>query len=246
MNAPGELRNAHGERLDAEFRPGAPASRALVVVAHGVTSDRDRPYLVELARGLEREGVASLCLSFAGNGASEGRFEDATPSKEAEDLASVLDALEGWNVAYAGHSMGGAVGVLCAARDARLRALVSLAGMLHVERFFAAHFGRLAFGEPMLGKPRCPWNRALAEDARRLGSLTAQAAAVRVPWLLVHGTADELVPHGDSLDARAATGERAQVELLEGVDHRFDGAVDAVVARVVPWLVRTLDDIGAR
>ena len=240
MRPPSELRNARGERLDAAFHPGAPGRRELVVLAHGVTSSKDRPWLVELARGLEREGVASLRLSFAGNGDSQGRFEDATPSKEVEDLACVLDALTGWRVAYAGHSMGGAVGVLCAARDARLCALVSLAGMLHVGRFFETHFAGLAFGEPMLGKPRCPWNRALAEDAQRLGSLTAQAAAVRVPWLLVHGTADELVPHGDALDARAAAGETARVELLEGVDHRFTGAVDAMVACAAPWLARTL------
>ncbi|HVS16960.1 MAG TPA: alpha/beta fold hydrolase [Planctomycetota bacterium] len=240
MKGPGELRNAHGERLDTAFHAGAPGRRELVVIAHGVTSSKDRPWLVELARGLEREGVAALRLSFAGNGDSQGRFEDATPSKSVDDLRSVLAALDGWTVAYAGHSMGAAVGVLCAARDARLRALVSLAGMLHVGRFFATHFARLDFGAPMLGKRHCPWNRALANDAQRLGSLVGDARAVRVPWLLVHGTADELVPYADALDARAAAGATARVELLEGVDHRFTGAIDDLVALTVPWLARTL------
>jgi pimeloyl-ACP methyl ester carboxylesterase len=246
VKAPGELRNAHGERLDAAFHPGAPGRRELVVIAHGVTSSKDRPWLVELARALEREGVASLRVSFSGNGSSEGRFEDATPSKAAEDLRCVLAALDGWTVAYAGHSMGGAVGVLCAARNARLRALVSLAGMLHVGRFFATHFARLDFGQPMLGKPACPWNRTLADDARRLGSLVEEARAVRVPWLLVHGTADELVPHADALDAREAAGASARVELLEGVDHRFTGAIEDMVACAAPWLARTLRDEDAR
>lgn len=236
-----EIHNERGERLDCAFQPGAPGRRDIVVIAHGVTSNKDRPWLVELARALEREGLASLRVTFAGNGASEGRFEDCTPTREVADLGSVLAALEGWRVAYAGHSLGAAVGVLRAARDERLRALVSLAGMLHVARFFETHFGELPYGAPMLGKAHCPWNRALAEDARALGSLVDAARAVRVPWLLVHGTADELVPHQDALDAQRAAGATARVELLPGVDHRFGGAVEPMTRLVAPWLRRCFD-----
>ena len=181
-------------------------------------------------------------MSFSGNGASQGRFEESTLSKQVEDLGSVLDALDGWRVAYAGHSMGAAVGLLRAARDERIRALVSLAGMLHVARFFETHFGGLDWGAPMLGKARCPWNRALAEDARAQGSLEDAARAVRVPWLLVHGTADELVPHGDTLDAQRAAGSTARVELLPGVDHRFSGSIEPMLERVVPWLREAFED----
>jgi pimeloyl-ACP methyl ester carboxylesterase len=235
------LRNARGERLDGVFVPGAPGARELVVIGHGVTSSHDRPWLVELAGALARHGLASLRISFSGNGASQGRFEDATPLKEVEDLGAVLDAADGWRAAYVGHSMGAAVGVLRAARDERVRALVSLAGMLHVARFFETHFAALPFGAPMLGKARCPWNRALAEGARALGSLEASARAVRVPWLLVHGTADELVPHRDSLDAARVAGPTARVELLEGVDHRFTGAIEPMTRLVAPWLRRAFD-----
>ena len=66
-------------------------------------------------------------------------------------------------------------------------------------------YPHLAPGAPMLGKPECPWSPNLAEDAARIGSVTVQAACIRVPWLLVHGDADELVPYQDALDARAAT-----------------------------------------
>ncbi len=87
-----------------------------------------------------------VLMSFAGNGESEGRFEDVTPTKEAADLGSVLDALEAWgvqHVAYVGHSMGGAVGVLRASVDPRIEALVSLAGMFHVHAFMQRTFGHL-------------------------------------------------------------------------------------------------------
>ena len=150
-------------------------------------------------------------MSFAGNGESEGRFEEAVPSKEVGDLGSVVDALTAWGVttiAFAGHSMGGAVGVMRASVDPRINCLVSLAGMVHVDAFMRAQFGHLTPGAPMLEKPECPWSPNLADDAARIGSVTAQAARIRVPWLLVHGDADELVPVQDALDAREAAGGR--------------------------------------
>jgi hypothetical protein len=93
-----------------------------------------------------------------------------------------------------------------AARDPRIRALISLAGMVHVQQFMQRHFGRLVPGRDLLlGKPGCPWTSALAGDAARIGSLTGLAARIRIPWLLVHGTADEMVPLADPLDARGLT-----------------------------------------
>lgn len=241
---PIDLRNGMGERLDhgwhtAGAPPGAPPP-AVVVIGHGVTSHWDRPWQTELARALATAGLPSLLVSFAGNGLSDGRFEDVTPTKEAADLGSVLDTLHAWGVqrvAYAGHSMGGAVGVLRASVDARLGALVSLAGMFHVQAFMQRTFGHLVPGEGlMLDKPGCVWNMTLAADAARLGSLQRQASQVNIPWLLVHGDADELVPLQDSLDARAAAGDRPELIVLPGVDHRFTGAIPAMSSAVVNFL----------
>jgi putative redox protein len=96
----------------------------------------------------------------------------------------------------------------------------------------------------MLGKANCPWSRALADDAARLGSLHAAAARVRVPWLLVHGDADEMVPLEDATDAIGASGgvgmNRPELVTLPGVDHRFSGATARLIGAVVPSLTRTL------
>jgi pimeloyl-ACP methyl ester carboxylesterase len=235
-----EIRNARGERLDHTFLAGRPARQDVVVIVHGVTSQRDRPWARDLAAALTATEIAVVQFSFSGNGASEGRFADATPTKEVEDLGSILDAFPGFRVACVGHSMGGAVALLRAARDPRIVVLVSLAGMLHVHHFMVRHFGHLAAGDAMLGKPACPWNRNLEEDARRIGSLTDVARRIRIPWLLVHGTADELVSLQDSVDARAAAGGRPELMTIEAADHRFTGAHPALLQAVVPWTSRHL------
>jgi pimeloyl-ACP methyl ester carboxylesterase len=132
--------------------------------------------------------------------------------------------------------MGAAVGVLRAAEDARVTALVSLAGMVHVRAFMERVFGDLALGEPMLGKPHCPWNSNLRDDATRIASVIDAAAAVACPWLLLHGTADELVPLQDARDAHAAARTHVTLHEIEGADHRFAGYEDAMAETVVAWI----------
>lgn len=241
---PGVIRNPAGERLDYTFaagdgQPTGAVPALAVVLGHGVTAHKDRPWLVALSTALSRAGLASLRLSFAGNGGSEGRYEDSNPSKEVDDLRGVIDTLDRWGVdriAYVGHSMGGAVGVLTAVQEPRIRALVSLAGMVRVRWFFETHFAHLAPGAPMLEKPECPWSLALLDDARRIDTVLPQAARVDVPWLLVHGDADELVPYQDSLDAIAAASGRPTLVTMKGIDHRFTGAIPEMVDAVVTWL----------
>jgi len=237
---PHVIRNSAGERLDYTFHPGADLDGPVVVIGHGVTAHKDRPFLVALAEGLSRAGIAALRISFSGNGASEGRFEDSNISKEVEDLGAVLDALPGRALAYAGHSMGGAVGVLRAARDPRIRALVSLAAIVHTRTFLDRAFGDLTPGAGlMLGKPGCVLSQAYVDDLRgigTIGSVIDHAGEITVPWLFVHGTRDALVPIDDTHDAYARTRAPKERVVLDGADHTFEpGLTPRMVEAVTRW-----------
>jgi alpha/beta superfamily hydrolase len=235
---PDEIRNRHGERLDFTYHPGAPEISTLVVLGHGVTGNKDRPLLVELANLLSRTGIHALRFSFAGNGASEGRFEDATITKEVEDLGAVLDALPGWYVGYAGHSMGAAVGVLRASADTRIRFLISLAGMAHTATFAQREFGSATPGmDCMWDKPDCPLSQVFLDDMARIGSVVDAARQVRVPWLFLHGLADEVVPSQDSRDLFAVAGQPKQLNEMPKADHVFsDHHAASMASSVVAWM----------
>ena len=241
-----ELRNRHGERIDSTFHPGdrrnAEGELELVVIGHGVTGNKDRPWAVTLADVLAASGYSALRLSFAGNGASEGDFRAATVSKETDDLESVIDALyaldEKWAVTFAGHSMGGAVGVLAANRDARIRRLVSLAGMVHTHDFAMRKFGELTPDVDCMWQiPECPLSQLYMDDMRTIGSVAEAGAGVRVPWLLIHGTEDTVVPIDDAHDILEHG--RGELVKLEGVDHVFTDAAHEMAAKVVVWLSNT-------
>lgn len=220
---PDVIRNAAGQRLDHTYHPGARADGPIVVIGHGVTGHKDRPFLIALAQGLARAGIGALRISFSGNAGSEGRFEDSNLSKEVDDLGAVLDALPHRTIAYAGHSMGGAVGVLRASRDRRIRLLVSLAAMVHTRAFAERAFGDLVPGTGlMFGKPDCVLSQRCLDDLRSIGSVLDHADEVSVPWLFVHGARDALVPVTDTHDAYARAPGPKELVVLEEADHVFE------------------------
>ena len=236
-----EIRNRAGECIDYSFHPSMRAD-ALVILGHGVTGNKDRPHLVALAEGLAAHGWPCLRISFAGNGGSEGRFEDCCITKEIGDLQAVLDSVpDDARVAYIGHSMGAAVGVLTAARDLRIRGLVSLAGMTHAAAFVEREFSGVTPGVGCIwDDEKCPLSQKFVDDLTLTGDTLSAAEAVSQPWLLIHGTADELVPVQDGRDAfEAATCEKQWLEIA-GAGHSFDETnYPQLVEAVDGWLKTT-------
>ena len=234
----GEIKNGHGERLDYAFHEGERGAKNIVVLGHGVTGNKDRPFIVALAEGLAAVGIPALRFSFSGNGASEGRFIDSTISKEVDDLCVVLDRLNDYTICYVGHSMGGAVGVLRASEDSRIQLLVSLAGMVHTKAFAQREFGDVTPDEGfMWDEPDCPLSQAYMDDLTQINTVVDRAPQITVPWLLVHGDEDDVVPIEDSHDILERVDGQAQLITLEGASHVFsDEYTPVMVKKVVAWL----------
>ena len=233
----GSIRNIEGEKIDYTFHPGNNSRKVIVVLGHGVTGNKDRPFVVALAETLSHDGIPTLRLSFSGNGDSEGRFEDSTISKEVEDLRCVFDALDGWSILYIGHSMGGAVGVLLADKDTRLVGLVSLAGMVHTEAFAQREFGDVTPGAGfMWDEPACPLSQTFIDDTVAICTVVTRAPSIWVPWLIVHGTEDDVVPLQDSLDIFERANNPKQLVQIEGADHVFSEHTPDMIKVVHEWV----------
>ena len=233
----GTIRNIDGEKIDYTFHRGDTGAKVIVVIGHGVTGNKDRPFVVALAEALSHDGIPTLRMSFSGNGDSEGRFQDSTISKEVEDLRCVIDALDGWNILYVGHSMGGVVGVLQATKDTRIVGLVSLAGMVHTKAFAQREFGDVIPDKGfMWDEPTCPLSQEYIDDMSAIGTVVTRAPSIQVPWLLVHGTADDVVPLQDSLDIFERAKEPKQFVQIEGADHMFSMHTPDMVKVVHEWV----------
>jgi len=236
------FKNRHGERLDVSFHP-AEREDCLVILGHGVTGDKDRPLLLACAKGLAAQGWPCLRLSFAGNGQSAGDFRAATISKESQDLQDVIGQLpDNLRLAYCGHSMGGAVGVQTAAKNPRIQLLITLAGMIRTAAFCEREFGTVTPGQGcMWDESDCPLSQAYVDDLMGIGDLFAAVRSLTQPYLLIHGTADEVVLPADSHDAFEAANEPRQLVCIDGAEHSFDEATyPLVVEAVAEWLAQHL------
>ena len=239
----GEIRNQQGEKLDYTVHSGEARSDFIVIIGHGVTGNKDRPFVVALGEGLGATGIPTLRMSFAGNGDSEGKFGDCTISKETEDLGSVIDVVGDRKICYIGHSMGGAVGVRRASTDSRINALVSLAGMVHTEEFAQREFGEeTPDAGYMWEEESCPLSSTYMNDMVAIHSVEDLGAQISVPWLLVHGTEDDVVPIGDSRDIIAKAMNSPEFFEIPGADHVFsDAALQVIVNKVVDWVKTQAD-----
>ena len=238
----GSIRNIQGELLEYDFLPGEEGRKDLVIIGHGVTANKDREWAVMLSAALAKAGFASLRFSFSGNGGSEGRFEDSCPNKEADDLRCVLQAVSDWQVTYVGHSMGAAVGVLVAAAETCILRLVSLGGMVDTADFAQRKFGDLQPGNAfMWEKPECPLTQSFMDDMRTIDSVEPLAKSIALPWLLVHGSADTVVPIEESERLYQQDAPHRTFISMPDADHVFSGPHAAIMAdQVVDWLQANL------
>lgn len=236
----GPVKNHKGERLDLAYCSGAERSQYLVILGHGVTANKDRSWALALTKGLDDLGFATLRFSFSGNGRSEGDFKQSTVLKEVQDLKAILDSTGGFEkVIFVGHSMAGAVGVLCAADDPRIDLLVSLAGMVHVHDFAQRKFGSLTPDKDLMwDKTECPLSSIFMNEMADIQSVVDKGSEIKQPWLLVHGRGDTVVPLQDSIDIHSRAHLKASLKTMDGADHLFSGDHEGeMVSIVCDWLV---------
>jgi len=220
-----------------------------VLILHGFKGFKDWGMFPPCAERLARAGFAAVSINVSGSGVDDNggfslpeRFGHNTFSAELEDAKRVLDALEAGRLGVAkptsvglvGHSRGGGMAILGAARRPTIAALVTWAAISSVRRWSAAQAaewrsrGRTDVINARTGEVLPMYVDVLDDlEANQSGSLDIERAAaeIRVPWLLVHGGRDEsvLVTEAERLaDIAVAPGFRKL--LIPHTGHTF-GAV---------------------
>ena len=208
--------------------------RPAAVILHGFKGFKDWGMFPPLAERLARAGFAAVSFNVSGSGVDDSgdftlpeRFGHNTFSAELSDTRLVLDALYRGELGVAppasagliGHSRGGGVAVLHAAHDARVEALVTWAAISTVERWGAEEraawrkSGQISILNARTGQ-KLPLYTDVLDDIDQNASaldILSVAAAIRVPWLVIHGRADESVRFAEAQALLASSTGTAQL-----------------------------------
>ncbi len=258
-----ELRGADGGPLYVDVRTGARPgeARPAVVICHGFKGFKDWGFFPTVAERLALAGFTAVTFNFSGSGVTPGsdvvdrldRWVRQSLTDDLADLETVVGhcAEDGapW-IGLIGHSRGGALAVLQAARDERIRALATWAAVASLVRYTKEELaewretGRKDVVNARTAQVLPMGLRGLDDlEANAAGSLDVLAAAARlkIPWLIVHGTADEGVGEVEAEQLQNASGSpRTEPLRILGAGHTF-GARH-------PWAGSTpeLDEVVAR
>jgi dienelactone hydrolase len=228
---------------------GRGSPRPAVVVVPGWKGFKDWGMFPPFAERLARAGLSAVSVNPSGSGVDDQgeftwveRFGHNTYSAELDDVRQVVDALAAGalgvapptSIGLVGHSRGGGVGVLAAAEDRRISALVTWAAISSVERWSPAEqrtwreAGVTEIVNTRTGQ-RLPLYPDVLDDVERHASgrldILGAAARLAIPWLILHGTADESVSplEGEALHAAARRADVRHVP-VGGAGHTFGTA----------------------
>jgi alpha-beta hydrolase superfamily lysophospholipase len=96
--------------------------------------------------------------------------------------------------------------------------------MVDTQAFAQTEFGEETPDEGCMWEDAdCPLSSKFMHDlCETIGSVAPLAESVTAPWLLVHGTADDVVLPKDSATIRTLRGDAVKVVFIEGADHSFN------------------------
>lgn len=202
----------------------------LVILMHGLGSDKDNTLFAALADSLQENGIASLRFDFNSHGKSEGNIVDMDFNNLQADAEKVLNYARKLDfvssISLAGHSMGGVIASMLAGREGtnKIKSVVLFAPAVAIQDDAQrGEFSGFKFdpnnipatfevmGHTMGGK----W----LKTAQTLNILET-AKGYQGKLYVIHGTEDQFEPYVTS-SLYLRDNPNGKIVLLKGFDHYF-------------------------
>jgi len=246
------LRNTLGYEINGDIRYlSTLIEKPVIIVCHSFMAFKDWGFFPYVSRMFAEAGYVSVIFNFSLNGVvgNENRITDFnnfsknTFSQELDDLQSVIDyvwegqigqdVIDRSKIILLGHSRGGGIALLQASRDDRIKALISWSTISTFDRWTKhqkeewRELGYLPLGKNTDVSP-LKLGIDLLNDVelnRDKLDLIKAAAGIKIPWLIIHGKADIIVPYSEAEDLyQASNHSLTDLNLLDKVGHLYNAA----------------------
>lgn len=250
--------------VDLRYDPNK-ENQPIIVFLHGFKGFKDWGHFNLLADAFADKGFAYLKFNFSHNGTSVENptnfidldaFGHNTFEKELSDLQTVLSYIEDSNqlpenidrnrVYLLAHSRGGAIAIITAAHDNRVKKVATLSSISDLEKRFSekqfSDFEDKGLTEIPNSRTNqiMPLHRDLIDEYRKKNeklNILKNASELKVPQLIIHAGSDETVGVDEAKDIQKAN-PQAKLEIIERASHVYGGKH--------PWDKETLPEHSQR
>jgi len=227
--------------LGALYLGAGKGARPTAVVLHGIPGIEKN---TDIASALRDAGWNALVFHYRGSWGSEG---DYTLPGIPDDVRAAIDELvsgkyvvDGERLALVGHSLGGWAAIVCAARDPRVKAAVTIGGISTMRTWYLSHEQATEYSRFLRGTSATE----LQSQIRALGTTRNPVDVIgdikSMPILIVHGNPDDAVSIDQATALHRASNGSAELVIIDGADHMFSRHRRQMVDTVVTWLTRNV------
>jgi acetyl esterase/lipase len=215
-----------------DFRmPKQKGPHAAAICLHGGywRAQYDLEYMGHLCAALAVGGITTANVEYrrAGNagGGWPGTFADIRAAYQFVVQNAARYEIDTRRVIVLGHSAGGQLALCLAAHEAGLKAAISLAGVVDLQRAYELHLSNDAVAQFLGGTPKEAADHYREADPMKL--------TIGMRQWLVHGVEDDVVPpelSREYVKAKTKVKEDARLAMLAGAGH-----FEVVDPRAAAW-----------
>jgi pimeloyl-ACP methyl ester carboxylesterase len=181
-------------------------TRLLAVLCPGYLDSKDYRHLVKLAEALCLKGYTAVRFDPTGTWESEGDISDYTTTQYLEDIRNIVEHMlrqsDYEHILLGGHSRGGQLSILYAARDPRISSVLAIMPSSHRTMVGLRYEEWKKVGVSISHRDipnnkeqekefRVPFSHA--EDSRNRYNVVEEVKSVKAPILFIAGELDETV-----------------------------------------------------
>lgn len=234
-----KIKNSKGENIAALISYPEAQTDKLAILCPGYLDSKDYNGLLKLSEVLTNHGYTTVRFDPTGVWESEGDISDYTITQYLKDIKNVLEYMLNQknykHILLGGHSRGGQMSILYAARDSRISLVLAI----------------MASSGPIIGQRREEWEKnGISISQRDLPDNRNEKIEFRVPFhhvldrdqydavkdvkkiktpiILVAGELDDIVPPEDVKEIFDSANEPKKLIIIPDIGHNYRFNLDEV------------------
>lgn len=217
------IKNSEGEKIACEINLSQNSNnhKPTIFILHAFTGKKENQTINYLAKNLPELGYSTIQFDFSGHGESEGKLEEATISKQLNDIKSVLEQIKNinlTNLVIIGNSFSIIPALAFSKKNINVKGLVLLSGR-------AKYLEYIDTLEKINGKYKLFADKFITEDFVEDYKMYDPLKIIKnldIPILIIHGDKDEIVSVNNAkLFYNNSPANKKFLKIIHGADHRY-------------------------